>query len=164
MRTLAFAGALALASIPNANGAVSQSYSVQEHQCLAKAIYYEARSEPIAGLHAVGHVVVNRSVSGRYPKSICGVVYQRGYKNRGCQFAWSCKRVAAPKGPLWTRSQQVATLILSGRSEDVSRGALNFHNRTDRVRYSTKHYRKTAVIGNHTFWAPKTRVSWVTDH
>lgn len=157
MRTLACAGAIALASTTFANGAVIKNSSDQAHTCLAKAIYYEAKSEPIAGLHAVGHVVVNRSRSGRYPNSICGVVYQRNYNSRGCQFSWSCRHHAAPKGPLWTRSQQVATEILSGRSEDVSRGATNFHNRRDRVKYSTKHYQRSAVIGGHIFWRPVSR-------
>src|SRR6187455_3088204 len=47
-------------------------------QCLAQAIYFEARGEPLAGQLAVGAVIVNRTTSGRYPSDYCSVVTQRG--------------------------------------------------------------------------------------
>ncbi|MBB4857848.1 spore germination cell wall hydrolase CwlJ-like protein [Novosphingobium chloroacetimidivorans] len=47
-----------------------------EMRCLAGAIYFEARGETLEGQLAVGRVVVNRSKSGRFPASYCGVVYQ----------------------------------------------------------------------------------------
>jgi spore germination cell wall hydrolase CwlJ-like protein len=46
-------------------------------ECLAKNIYYEAASESTEGKVAVGLVTINRSNSGLFPKSICGVVNQR---------------------------------------------------------------------------------------
>jgi N-acetylmuramoyl-L-alanine amidase len=45
--------------------------------CLAKNIYYEAASEPTEGKVAVGLVTINRSNSGNFPTTICGVVNQR---------------------------------------------------------------------------------------
>lgn len=47
-------------------------------RCLATAIYYESKGEPLAGQLAVGHVILNRAKSGRYPADVCGVVTQRG--------------------------------------------------------------------------------------
>lgn len=47
-----------------------------ELRCLAGAVYFEAKSESLAGQLAVGRVVVNRSRSGRFPDSYCGVVFQ----------------------------------------------------------------------------------------
>lgn len=47
-----------------------------ELRCLAGAVYFEAKSESLAGQLAVGRVVVNRSKSGRFPDSYCGVVFQ----------------------------------------------------------------------------------------
>jgi spore germination cell wall hydrolase CwlJ-like protein len=44
---------------------------------LAKNIYYEAASEPEEGKVAVGLVTINRSISGNFPTSICGVVNQK---------------------------------------------------------------------------------------
>jgi hypothetical protein len=45
-------------------------------KCLADAVYFEARGEPLRGQKAVAQVVMNRVFSGRYPRSVCGVVYQ----------------------------------------------------------------------------------------
>jgi spore germination cell wall hydrolase CwlJ-like protein len=47
-----------------------------EQDCLANAVYFEARSEPLQGQLAVAEVVINRAASGRYPTSLCGVVVQ----------------------------------------------------------------------------------------
>lgn len=49
----------------------------RELECLAGAIYFEAKSESLQGQLAVGHVIANRAESGRFPSSYCGVVYQR---------------------------------------------------------------------------------------
>jgi N-acetylmuramoyl-L-alanine amidase len=46
-------------------------------ECLARNIYYEAASEPEEGKVAVGLVTINRSNSGEFPTTICGVVNQR---------------------------------------------------------------------------------------
>lgn len=48
-----------------------------EEECLARAVYFEARSEPVDGQLAVAEVVLNRAASGRYPEGICDVVTQR---------------------------------------------------------------------------------------
>ena len=47
-----------------------------ERKCLAGAIYFEARGEPLEGQLAVAEVVLNRVASGEYPESICEVVTQ----------------------------------------------------------------------------------------
>jgi len=47
-----------------------------EQDCLANAIYFEARGEPLQGQLAVAEVVINRAASGRYPTTLCGVVVQ----------------------------------------------------------------------------------------
>lgn len=47
-----------------------------EQECLANAVYFEARGEPLRGQLAVAEVVMNRAASGRYPASLCGVVAQ----------------------------------------------------------------------------------------
>ena len=43
-------------------------------RCLANAVYFEARSEPIRGQMAVAQVVMNRVFSDFYPNDVCGVV------------------------------------------------------------------------------------------
>lgn len=61
-----------------------------EQQCLADAIYFEARSEPMAGQLAVGRVILNRVDSPYYPDTICEVVYQNAHKLNACQFSFAC--------------------------------------------------------------------------
>jgi len=58
--------------------------------CLAIAIYYEARSERVAGQVAVGQVILNRVISRKYPDNICDVVYQNVEKKNRCQFSFTC--------------------------------------------------------------------------
>jgi spore germination cell wall hydrolase CwlJ-like protein len=47
-----------------------------EQDCLANAVYFEARGESLQGQLAVAEVVMNRAASGRYPTSLCAVVVQ----------------------------------------------------------------------------------------
>jgi len=47
-----------------------------EQECLANAVYFEARGEPLRGQLARREVVMNRAASGRFPTSLCGVVAQ----------------------------------------------------------------------------------------
>jgi hypothetical protein len=48
----------------------------REQDCLASAVYFESRGEPIEGQLAVAQVVINRAASGRYPTDLCGVITQ----------------------------------------------------------------------------------------
>jgi spore germination cell wall hydrolase CwlJ-like protein len=54
----------------------AEQASDAEQECLANAVYFEARGEPLQGQLAVAEVVMNRAASGRYPTSLCGVVVQ----------------------------------------------------------------------------------------
>src|SRR6476469_9246987 len=50
-----------------------------ELECLATGVYFESKSEPLAGQLAVGKVIANRAQSGgRFPDTYCGVLFQRG--------------------------------------------------------------------------------------
>ena len=59
----------------------------EEGICLATAVYFESRGEPIEGQLAVADVVINRAASGRYPSDWCGVVKQKA------QFSFEIGRV-----------------------------------------------------------------------
>ena len=76
-------------------------------QCLAQAIYFEARGEPLDGQLAVGAVIVNRTTSGRYPSDYCSVVTQPG------QFSFvHGGRIPAPdeRSLAWTRARAIAQI------------------------------------------------------
>jgi spore germination cell wall hydrolase CwlJ-like protein len=60
-----------------APGHAEDKINDKELSCLAHNIYYEAASEPEEGKVAVGLVTINRSNSGNFPTTICGVVNQR---------------------------------------------------------------------------------------
>jgi spore germination cell wall hydrolase CwlJ-like protein len=74
-----------------------QAYQRRQAQCLARAIYFEARSEPVDGQFAVARVVLNRTESGHYPDTICRVVYQNARLKDRCQFSFACD--GQPDGP-----------------------------------------------------------------
>ena len=48
----------------------------EQTNCLATAVYFEARGESVEGQLAVARVVMNRASSGRYPPDWCSVVKQ----------------------------------------------------------------------------------------
>ena len=66
-----------------------------ERDCLAEAVYFEARSEPRAGQVAVAHVVLNRAASDGHPDRVCEVIREGENRGRGrCQFSWRCDGLA----------------------------------------------------------------------
>jgi spore germination cell wall hydrolase CwlJ-like protein len=66
-----------LASQPKPKGS-------SEFQCLAEALYFEARGETIKGQFAVAEVIRNRVKSSRFPNSYCGVINQGTGKKHQC--------------------------------------------------------------------------------
>ena len=82
--------------------------------CLAKAIYFEARSEARSGQLAVAQVILNRVRSGVYPDTICGVIYQNAEKRHKCQFSFACdgQRDEPANANAWENSTNLAGRIL----------------------------------------------------
>jgi hypothetical protein len=87
-------------------------------RCLAQAVYFEARNEPVRGQTAVAQVVLNRVFSPYYPDDVCSVVYQNAHRMLSCQFTFACDGQAESvreRGP-WARAQRIAKQTLDGRS------------------------------------------------
>lgn len=124
-----------------------------ERDCLAKAVYFESRAEPVRGQIAVAQVVINRRNDPRFPGTICGVVFQRvGGK---CQFTWACRshhRVNDFRA--WRTAQQVAKFALLGIPDKTGGRALYFQANTER-RPPNHGLRRTATIGGHRFFAER---------
>lgn len=110
---------------------VSKADSVDpmEHRCLAQAIYFEARGEPIIGQIAVAQVVLNRSADPRYPSSICGVVFQNEHWRHQCQFSFACDgRSDRPRNDdVWRFAQYIAALALQGGLRDIAGASTHYH-------------------------------------
>ncbi len=130
-----------------------------EIECLALNIYFEARGEPEAGQLAVGHVVMNRVASARFPATVCGVIRQGGHLRRyRCQFSWWCDgRSDKPRNKrLWEKSAELALNVYWGRSVDPTEGALWYH--ADYVKPSwRKDFERGPKIGRHIFYSPAPR-------
>jgi hypothetical protein len=86
-------------------------------RCLANAVYFESRSEPVRGQMAVAQVVLNRAFSGFYPKDVCSVVYQNADHYLGCQFTFACdgKRKLINERGAWARANRIAKQTLNGQ-------------------------------------------------
>lgn len=119
-----------------------------EMQCLAGAIYFESRGEPIAGQLAVAQVVINRAEDHRFPSSYCGVVYQRA------QFSF-VKNGRMPRirtgSHAWTRAKAIARIAHRGLWESEAGNALYFHANYVRPSWSRKKV-ATATIDTHIFY------------
>ena len=99
----------------------------EQLKCLAGAVYFEARGEPLAGQLAVAEVVINRAASGRFPASYCGVVLQKS------QFSF-VKGGRMPPLPgdsgTWRRAKAIAQVAHRGLWDSAAEGSLYFHARS----------------------------------
>ena len=116
-----------------------------ELRCLAQAVYFESRGESLAGQLAVAHVVINRAKSGRFPKSLCGVVHQPSQFS----FVRGGRMPAVRNGAQWNNAVAIAQIARDGSWKNQAPGALFFH-----ARYVSPGWRKTrvAAIDNHIFY------------
>lgn len=117
----------------------------QDLTCLAGAIYFESKGEPLSGQLAVAEVIINRAKSGRFGSSICGVVTQRGQFSfvRGGQIP------AIANNRDYRTAVAVAQVALGDDWASPAPNALYFHAR--RVSPSWR-MQKVAAIGNHVFY------------
>lgn len=105
---------------------VYQRDEEKERVCLALNVWHEARGEPLAGQLAVAGNTLNRVRLPSYPKTVCGVVYQRN--TRGCQYSWTCdgKPDASYAQVRGSRSDLVARAVYAGLWGDVSDGSTHY--------------------------------------
>ena len=118
----------------------------RELECLAGAIYFESKSESLAGQLAVGHVVANRSRSGRFPSSYCGVVFQRS------QFSFVRGRSLPPiprSSLQWKTAVAIAQIVDQALHVSTVPKALFFHARRVSPRWRLT---RVGTVGNHVFY------------
>lgn len=122
-------------------------------ECLTQALYYEARNESEEGQAAVAEVVLNRSRSGTYPKSICQVVYQRN--SRTCQFTFTCDGSigrGAVNMTAWGRAERIAREVYEGRSRPLlPTNSVNYHANYVRPSWG-RQLERVRQIGAHIFY------------
>ncbi|MFQ5624419.1 MAG: cell wall hydrolase [Paracoccaceae bacterium] len=131
-----------------------------EFDCLAEALYFEARGETVKGQMAVAEVILNRKLSPSFPNTICGVVRQGATRRNACQFSYYCdgrKEVIAEK-TAYERVAKIARLMLDGYRPSITEGATHYHTLTVQPRWASRMLR-TATIGDHVFYRQPAKVS-----
>lgn len=86
-------------------------------KCLANAVYFESRDEPVRAQIAVAQVVMNRVFSPFYPNDVCGVVYQNSNRHLACQFTFACDGIpdVVTEPDAWARAKHIARDMLDGK-------------------------------------------------
>ncbi len=135
--------------IPQSKRNTAELDRARQVRCLAEAVYYEAKGEPRRGQEAVAEVVATRVASKAYPKSFCGVVYQRS--GGKCQFSWACSAKRTPSGLQWQRANEIAERVVDGWRPGVAPGATHFHATFVEPSWS-RVYRRVTSIGGHVFY------------
>ena len=114
-------------------------------KCLAEALYFEARGESVAGQRAVAEVILNRVDHPAFPKSVCGVVNQRG------QFSYKGGNLRMKNRSAAARAEAIAKDYLAGAPRTLTGGATYFHTTYVRPSWS-KRFVRTTRIGSHIFY------------
>jgi N-acetylmuramoyl-L-alanine amidase len=118
-----------------------------EEECLAGAVYFEAKGEPLKGQLSVAEVILNRAGSGRFPRSACGVVKQPGQFSfvRGGRFPPIARASAA-----WRKAVAIARVARDDLADGPAPRALFFHAK--RVSPGWRGLTRVAAVGNHIFY------------
>jgi len=161
------------------DGVVQEEYFTREQDpqayCLAENIYFEARSDSVAGQAAVADVVINRMYDGRYPDNICDVVQEgpvrESWKTRQdpdladservyypvlnrCQFSWYCdgKAETIYDKKAWIKAQYIAyQMLYADRYRGITEGATHYHAHYVNPNWASK-IQYIDSIGSHKFY------------
>lgn len=114
-----------------------------DRECLARAVYFEARGEPLEGQLAVAQVILNRVASGRFADTVCGVIAQHG------QFSFDRTRTPADTRD-WQTAKAIAAIAANADWDAVAPRAMAFH--ATRINASWTNLHKVGTIGNHVFY------------
>ena len=133
-----------------------------EVQCLAENIYFEAASESFEGKLAVAQVTLNRVNSGKFAKTVCGVVKQKDIINgvMVCQFSWFCNEAYTK---LVRNRYQWEESVLVAKKALTSEIAHDTLHREKAMYYHANYVRpnwnlpRITQIGNHIFYKERNR-------
>jgi|TARA_R100000005_G_C4998629_1_gene205267 spore germination cell wall hydrolase CwlJ-like protein len=129
----------------------------RQEMCIAQAVYFEARSEPLVGQIAIAEVILNRIADTRYPDTACDVVFQNQDRKHRCQFSFACDGL--PDRPTntaaWEKSLKVVALVMKGERSGVARRATHYHATYVSPGWSVR-LSKLGQVGSHIFYREET--------
>jgi N-acetylmuramoyl-L-alanine amidase len=120
-----------------------------EQNCLAGAVYFEARGEPLEGQLAVAEVVLNRAASGKYPSTICGVVKQPA------QFSFVRHGTIPPIDKdceAWRKAVAIARIASEKLADEIAPDVLWYHANYVSPSWG-KRLTRVTKIGAHIFYS-----------
>lgn len=127
--------------------------STQSLECMAEALYFEARGETLMGQFAVAEVIKNRVSSSRFPDSVCGVINQGTGRKFACQFTYTCDGRPETIGnkKVYEKLRKISALVLREEVEDITHGATYYHTKAVNPRWA-RVFTRTRSIGAHYFY------------
>lgn len=138
-------GQAAAAGVGRGSPQVQAGVSTSDQTCLAKVVMHEAGNQPRLGQVAVARVVLNRLASGRFGRTICGVVNQPG------QFFETARYRPSTASLQWRVATAVAAEALLAENRAVVAGALFFNGSHAKVSWRSRRV-LLAEIGDHSFY------------
>ena len=145
-------------------GESQAEFEERERRCLAIAIYFEARGEPLQGQVAVAQVILNRVRSPLFPETICGVVYQ-GQHQKGCQFSFTCdgKSDIPRSDAQWAQAQDISRQITAGELWLPEVGYSTFYHANYVSPRWAGSMNKIDKIGRHIFYKKRNEKPYVVE-
>lgn len=128
---------------PRATPARPQRTDDVQQTCIAQAVYYESKGEPIRGQRAVADVIINRTKRPGFASTPCGVIRQPHQFTNASRW-----RIPSAADPLWQRAREIARNAIEGIGT-VSTAITHFHAVSVRPGWSM---RRVAAIGGHVFY------------
>jgi len=134
--------------------------SGKQMSCLAEALYFEARGEPITGQLAVGEVILNRVEDSRYPSSICKVINQGTGRRFACQFTYTCdgKLETVHERKAHEMALKLAKILITTHDRKLTKGSTHYHSNYVNPKWSKK-FERVAKYGRHIFYRQPLLVS-----
>ena len=122
----------------------------EQEECIAIAVYHEARGEPLDGQLAVAEVIMNRAASGRYPAGWCEVVkqpWQFSFVNPRTGHMPSVNRASAS----WAYAQAITRIAVGNFADALPGDVLWYHADYVSPRWGRR-LAKVEKIGAHIFY------------
>lgn len=128
--------------------------TAKDINCMAQAVYFEARGEPYRGQVAVGQVVMNRLHHPIYPKDICKVVFQNQQMHNACQFSFACDGIpeTVTEAKPWAQAEEIARGVITGAMYLPEVGKATHYHATYVYPAWAPRLKRVAQIDHHIFY------------